>query len=175
MLFLIKRMNWYTNPYWEIFQFLNCLFLAVVDWVHSEIALFICDQAALRTFLSVRLSVHYTLFTMFLSFHHHGFFWSYYHWQKLCSCKRSMLEVNGQDHRGQNKFCPEFTNGYGMMHRVCSGIEEFPYCFCRSSIKFQGHTDRQMDDFGPNWAFPDYNSSLNLKLATKLCTKLEVA
>ena len=30
----------------------------------------------------------------------------------------------------------EFTDGYEMMHKVCSSIEEVPYCFSRSSIKF---------------------------------------
>ena len=31
-----------------------------------------------------------------------------------------------------------------------------PYCFPRSSIKFQGHTGQNITDFDPNWAFPDY-------------------
>ena len=31
-----------------------------------------------------------------------------------------------------------------------------PYCFPRSSIKFQGHTIQKITDFDPNWAFPDY-------------------
>ena len=31
-----------------------------------------------------------------------------------------------------------------------------PYCFPRSSIKFQGHTVQNITDFDPNWAFPDY-------------------
>ena len=30
-------------------------------------------------------------------------------------------------------------------------------------------------EFDPDWAFPDCNSSLNSPMATKLCTKLEVA
>ena len=34
----------------------------------------------------------------------------------------------------------EFPNGYEMMHKTWSSIEEVPYCFPRSSIKFQGHT-----------------------------------
>ena len=33
---------------------------------------------------------------------------------------------------------------------------EVPYCFPRSSIKFQGHTGQNITDFDPNWAFPDY-------------------
>ena len=31
-----------------------------------------------------------------------------------------------------------------------------PYCFPRSSIKFQGHTVQNITNFDPNWAFPDY-------------------
>ena len=56
-------------------------------------SIFSCDQAALRTLLSVRLSVRLSLcdtfFTMFLSSYHHEIFRSYYHWQKWCPCKRS--------------------------------------------------------------------------------------
>ena len=37
----------------------------------------------------------------------------------------------------------EFTDGFEMMHKIWSGIEQVPYCFSRSSIKFQGHTGRQ--------------------------------
>ena len=40
-----------------------------------------------------------------------------------------------------------------MMHKAWSSIEEVPYCFSRSSIKFQGHTGQNITDFDPNWAF----------------------
>ena len=64
---------------------------------------FICDQAALRTLisvcLSVRLSVRHTLLTMFLSLYHPDIFRTYYHWQMWPPCKRSRSEVNGQGHR----------------------------------------------------------------------------
>ena len=43
-----------------------------------------------------------------------------------------------------------------MMHKAWSSIEEVPYCFPRSSIKFQGHTGQNITDFDQNWAFPDY-------------------
>ena len=36
----------------------------------------------------------------------------------------------------------------------CKG--EMPFCFPRSSIKFQGHTGQNITDFDPNWPFPDY-------------------
>ena len=47
--------------------------------------------------------------------------------------------------------------------------------FSRSSIQFQGHTAPKIVEFDPDWAFPDCNSSLNSPMATKWCTKLEVA
>ena len=69
----------------------------------------------------------------------------------------------------------EFTNGYEMMHKAWSSIEEVPYCFARSSMKFQGRTALKIVEFVPDCAFPDCNSSLNSPMATKCCTKLEVA
>ena len=69
----------------------------------------------------------------------------------------------------------KFTNGYEMLHKAWSSMEEVPYCFARSSVKFQGHTALKIIEFDPDWAFPDCNSSLNSPLGTKCCTKLEVA
>ena len=37
----------------------------------------------------------------------------------------------------------EFTAGFEMMHKAWCGIEEVPYCFPRSSIKFHGHKGQQ--------------------------------
>ena len=68
----------------------------------------------------------------------------------------------------------EFTNGYEMMHKAWSSLEEIPYCFWRSSVKLQGHTALKSIEFDPDWAFPDSNSSLNSPMATKWYTKLEV-
>ena len=62
-----------------------------------------------------------------------------------------------------------------MMHRARSSIVEVPYCFSRSSVKFQGHTALKIVEFDPKWAFLDCNSSLNSPMATKCCTKLETA
>ena len=62
-----------------------------------------------------------------------------------------------------------------MMPKAWSGIEEVPYSFSRSSVKFQGHTAPKIVEFDPNWAFPDCNSSLNSPMAMKCCTKLETA
>ena len=44
----------------------------------------------------------------------------------------------------------EFTDGYEMMHKASNSIEEVPYCFLRSSIKFQGHTGHKNCPFWPN-------------------------
>ena len=62
-----------------------------------------------------------------------------------------------------------------MMHRAWSSIVEVPYCFSRSSVKFQGHAALKIVEFDPNWAFPDSNSSSNSQMAMKCCTKLETA
>ena len=43
-----------------------------------------------------------------------------------------------------------------MLHKVSNSKGEMPYCFPRSSIKFQGHTGQNITDFDPNWAFSDY-------------------
>ena len=61
------------------------------------------------------------------------------------------------------------------MPKAWSSIEDVPYCFARSYVKFQGHTAKKMIEFDPNWAFPDCNSSLNSPMAMKCCTKLETA
>ena len=53
--------------------------------------------------------------------------------------------------------------------------EKVLYCFSRSSAKFQGHSALKSVEFDPDCAFPDFNSSLNSPMATKCCTKLEVA
>ena len=62
-----------------------------------------------------------------------------------------------------------------MRHKAWSSIEEVPYCFWRSSVKFQSHTAKKIVDIDLVWAFPDCNSSLNSPMAMKCCTKLEIA
>ena len=62
-----------------------------------------------------------------------------------------------------------------MRHEAWSSIEEVPYCFSRSSVKFQGHIALKIVEFDSNCAFPDCNSSLNSPMAMKCCTKLETA
>ena len=43
----------------------------------------------------------------------------------------------------------EFPNGYEMLHKAWSSIEEVPYCFWRSSVKFQGHTAKKNRQIWP--------------------------
>ena len=62
-----------------------------------------------------------------------------------------------------------------MMHKDWSSIEEVPYHFSRSAVKFQGHTALKIVKFDPNWAFPDCDSSLNSPMAMKCYTKFETA
>ena len=69
----------------------------------------------------------------------------------------------------------EFTYYDEMIHIAWSCLGELPYCFSRSSVKFQVHTALKIVEFDPDWAFPHCNSSLNSPMATKCCTKLEVA
>ena len=60
-----------------------------------------------------------------------------------------------------------------MIHKAWSSIQEVPYCFWRSFVKFQGHTVLKSVAFDPNWASPDCNFSLNSSMAMKWCIKLE--
>ena len=62
-----------------------------------------------------------------------------------------------------------------MMDKAWCCLGEVPFCFLRSSVKFQGHKAKKKVNFDPNWKFPDCNSSLNSLMAMKWCTKLEVA
>ena len=40
-----------------------------------------------------------------------------------------------------------------MMHKAWRSIEEVPYCFLRSSIKFHSHTGGKIDDLNPIWDY----------------------
>ena len=54
-------------------------------------------------------------------------------------------------------------------------LKRCPIVFQGHPSNFQGHTTLNITEFDPDWAFPDFNSSLNSPMATKWCTKLEVA
>ena len=69
----------------------------------------------------------------------------------------------------------EFAYDDEMIYKAWCCLGEVPYCFSRSSVKFQEHMANKIVDFDPNWAFPVCNSRLNSLMAMKLCTKLEAA
>ena len=72
------------------------------------------------------------LLTMFPSSYHHEIFRSYYcQWQKWLPVFHMMM-----------KRC-----------RAWCWLGEVPYCFSRSSLKFQGHAAEKIIDFDPNWDF----------------------
>ena len=48
------------------------------------------------------------------------------------------------------------------MHIAWCCLEEVPYCFSRSSVKFQGHTALKIVKFDPNWPFPDSNIQIKI-------------
>ena len=117
---------------------------------------------------------------MFPSSYHHEIFRSYYQWQKWCPCKRSRSKVKVTEVITQiGRFWTVtpvwihiwwWNDAYSLMlHRKGALL------FSRSSVKYQGHTALKIVEFDPDWAFPDYNSSFNSPMATKWCTKLEVA
>ena len=79
---------------------------------------------------------------------------------------RSYVKLQGHTAKKNRRFWPKLgvsglylqfgiTDGSEMMHKAWSSIEEVPYCFSRSSVKFQGHTALKFVEFDPNWAFPD--------------------
>ena len=129
---------------------------------------------------SVCLSVRHTFLTMFPSSYHHEIFRRYYQWQKWRPCKRSRSKVKVTEVTTQlNHFrtvTPVWIHIWWWNDRYSlTMLRRGAYCFSRSSVKFQGHTALKIVEFDPDWAFPDCNSSLNSPMATKCCTKLEVA
>ena len=118
--------------------------------------LFSCDQAAIWLVLSVRPSVCLSV-TPFSPCSHHRIIMKF---SGVITMVRSDVHAKGQGHT---------------RHTAGSSIEEVPYCFSRSCVKFQGHTALKIVEFDPDWAFPDCNSSFDTQMATKWCTKLEVA
>ena len=138
--------------------------------------------------LSVRLSVCPSVCLSHL-FHHVPIIVSSWNFQELLPWSKVMsmqkVKVRGQRSRSLRSTPNlavsglylqfEFTYDNDMMHIALWCLGEVPYCFWRSSIKFQGHTALKSVEFDPDWAFPDSNSSLNSPIAMKCCTKLEVA
>ena len=102
-----------------------------------------------------------------------------------CCFWRSSVKFQGHTALKSVEFDPDWafpysnsslnsSNGYEMLHKAWSSIEEVPYCLWRSSVKFQGHTALKSIAFDPDWAFPDSNSSLNSPMDLKWCTMLDI-
>ena len=106
-------------------------FNVCVQCAGLEIDLFSCDQATLRTLISVCPSIR---FTMFLSSLHHEIFWSYWQWQKWHPCNWSRSEVKGQGHKRSKPHLAvsgpllqvECTYGNEMMHKAWCCLEKVP-------------------------------------------------
>ena len=72
---------------------------------------------------------------------------------------RSSVKFEGHTAKKNRWFWPklgvtgqfELTNGYEMIHKALNRIEEVPYFFSRSSVKFQGNTGWKIDDLNPIW------------------------
>ena len=100
---------------------------------------------------------------------------------------RSSVKFQGHTAKKNLRFWPklgvsglllqfEFTNGYEMMHKAWSSIEEVPYRFSTSSVKFQGHMGQNRSLILTRIErFRHCNSSFKTLMAIKWCTKLEAA
>ena len=77
---------------------------------------------------------------------------------------RSFIKFQGHTGQKNRRFRPklsvsrlylkfDFTAGIEMMHKALCSIEEVPNRFSRPSIKFQGHTGQNIDNFDRNWVF----------------------
>ena len=159
--------------------------MKLISNIHQQITLFSCDQAAIWLVQSVCPSVRPSVclsVTPFSPCSHHRIIMKF---SGVITMVRSDVHAKGQCQMSRSQRSTpnlavsrlqfEFTYGNEIMHTAGSSIEEVPYCFARSSVKFQGHTALKIVEFAPDWAFPDCNSSLNTQMATKWCTKLEVA
>ena len=153
------------------------------------ITIFSCDQAALQMAFSVCLSVRPSVrlsVTPFWLCSHHRILMKFSGVITNDQCK---VHAKGQGQRSKVKVTEVTTqlNRFRTVTPVWIHIwwwndayslmllRRGAYCFSRSSVKFQGHTALKIVEFDLDWAFPDCNSSLNSPMATKWCTKLEVA
>ena len=154
------------------------------DQPQGYIFIFCCDQAALRTLISVCPSVCPSV-TPF--------------WQ--CSCHLIILKFSGvittdkrdvhakgQGQRSKVKVTEVMTpfSRFRTITLVWIHIWRWndaqslmllrrgALFFSRSCVNFQGHAGPKIADFDPNWVFPDCNSSLNIPMDWKCCKKLNV-
>ena len=130
---------------------------------------------------SVCLSVCSSVTSIWQSYYHVIF--RYCHWQMWCPCKRSRSEVKLIEVK---KLLPQFGNFRTITpvlhHRGLRNDAQnsrwhkrSSLMFLRENVNFRGHTGRKIEDVDPNWARRGCNSSLNLLVVLKWCTKFEVA
>ena len=113
-----------------------------VAWKRCPIV-FSCDQAALWMVLSVRPSHLFDYVPIIVSS------WNFQELLPMTKVKSMQkVKVRGQRSRSQRLWPHlavsgpllqfEFTNGDETMHKALCCLGEVPYCFSRSSVKFQG-------------------------------------
>ena len=132
-----------------------------------KMVIFSCDQAALWMVFYVRLSV----IPFSLCSHHHKMIMKF---SGVITNDQSEVHAKGQDQRSKVKVTEVKTQlnrfrtvtsvwihiWWWMMHKAWCCLEDVPYCFSMSSVKFQGHMAKKIVDFDSNLAFLDCNSSL---------------
>ena len=119
---------------------------------------FSCDQAALWMFQSVCPSVCPLSVIPFSLCSHHCIIIKF---SGVITIDRSDVDAKGQGQRSRSqrpKPCLaisglllqfELIDGYEMIHKAGSSLEEGPYCFSRSSVKCQGHMGQKNHQFWP--------------------------
>ena len=170
-----------------IFEVQHLVYLNTTSMLQP--CIFSCNQAALWMVQSVCPSVRQPVCLSATPFHYVPVIVSSWNFQKLLSLTEVMsmrkVKVGGQRSRSQRSWPHlavsglylQFEFAYGgneMMHIAWCCLEEVPYCFSRSFVKFQGQAGQKIEDVDPNWAFPDCNFSLNSPMLMEWCIKLEV-
>ena len=171
----------------------NRLWIFICSIREWGLVLFSCDQAALWMVQSVCLSVRpsvclsvclsvvrHTFLTMFPSSYRHEITRSYYQWQKWRPCKRSRSKVKVTEVTTQ---LYRFRTVTPVWIHVWWWNDAYNLIMLRRGALLFFKVIRQISrshgikivEYDPDWAFPDCNSSLNSPMATKCCTKLEVA
>ena len=194
VMFMPHDAIWRRGSRWGLVRVVSCCLTVPCHylkrcWLGSQYFLAATKQLIEHFFLSVCLAVRLSHL-----FHYVPIIVSSRNFQELLPLADVMsmqkVKVSGQRSRSHGtkirRFWPklgvsglklqfEFTIGYEMMHKAWSRLGEVPYCFSTSSVKFQGRTALKIAEFDPDLPFPACNSSLNSPMATKWCTKLEIA
>ena len=153
------------------------------------ISIFSCEQADIWLVQFVRPSVSLSVcpsVTPFLPCSHHRIIMKF---SGVITMVKSDVHAKGQGQRSKvkvtevNTQLSRFRTLTPVWIHICQWNHAHSWrqhrrgalLFSRSSVKFQGHTALKIIEFDPDWVFPDCNSSLNAQMATKWCTKLEVA